>query len=72
MLPHDRIDAGFAQLSYYVATGMLRPKRGRFEPRDFLPPWLRPPEIPDPDSRQLEAYLQGMVNANDQHANSGR
>lgn len=40
IIPHERIDAGFAQLAYLIVQ--LWAKDGkRYKPRDFMPEWYR-------------------------------
>lgn len=65
ILPHDRIDLGFAQLSYLLALAF---SSGRRKPRwrTFLPPYMRDmlqrsEDGMNPD--QLKVFFEGLVNA---------
>jgi hypothetical protein len=68
LLVQERVDVGFAQLSYYLVSLLGQSKRGRrWKIQDFLPPWIanqskRQPQSPE----QLRAFMEGLVNrAND-------
>lgn len=57
LLPHERIDAGFAQVSYMLSDG----KRSV---RDFMPQWFRDLTADDALMHGMAA-LKGMVDADD-------
>jgi hypothetical protein len=40
ILPHERIDAGVAQISFILAQAFSKPGR-RWRIRDFMPQWYR-------------------------------
>lgn len=40
IVPHERIDAGFAQIGYLLVR-LLGKDSGRYKPRDFMPDWYR-------------------------------
>jgi len=63
ILPHERIDFGFALLSYYFVSAFSQ-KRRKLRVRDFLPKYMRDlirQQPSDPD--QLKAFFQGLVDA---------
>ena len=70
ILPHERIDVGLAQLSFYIVSMLGQRKRGqRLKLRDFFPKWLRDLEHRRPtDERQLLATFQSWVSEGDSHA----
>lgn len=64
LLPHDRIDVGFAKVCYYLVTLMASGKRRRFKLRDFLPGWITDRmQQAQTDEKQLEAMLQFWASA---------
>jgi hypothetical protein len=59
VLAHERIDLGFAQLSFYLVSLLSKKKRGQqYKLRDFLPGWMRNLDHRPDDGRTLEATLQ--------------
>jgi hypothetical protein len=64
ILPHERIDLGFAQLYYYLVSLLSQKKRGQqYKLRDFLPKWMRDlTSRPSDDGRGLEATLKDWAN----------
>jgi hypothetical protein len=59
MLVHERIDAGFAQVSLILAQAFSSNGK-RYKMRDFMPPWYQ--ELTEEQAmRQELAALQGMV-----------
>ena len=58
ILPHERIDAGFAQVSYMLAQAFGDPGR-RYAVRDFMPPWYQELTAEDEMARQM-TLLRGM------------
>lgn len=57
ILPHERLDIGFAQTSYYLVSLLGKSRRGRrWQIRDFLPPWMCKPE--SMDEKQLRATFE--------------
>jgi len=70
ILPHERIDIGFAKLTYYLVS-LLSRSRQRIRVEDFLPGWMSDlVKKRAEDPRQLEATLESWASANDQHVNS--
>jgi hypothetical protein len=67
IVPHERIDAGFAQLSWLMAYLWGKKKHGEFKIREFMPPWYQ--ELTKgldrrPDAiRQAFEKLMGMAEA---------
>ena len=58
LLVQERVDVGFAALSYYLVT--LLGKKTRLKPKDFLPPWLRPkPRVQS--AEELRLYLESWA-----------
>jgi len=55
---HERIDIGFASLSYYLVA--LFTNKNRRKPEDFLPPWLRA-ESKEQSAQELEMMLQAWA-----------
>jgi hypothetical protein len=66
LLIHERIDFGFAMLTYYVVN-LWSKKRRKFT--DFLPPWYdrKPAKPPDPDeaARRLFERLTQIAQQNE-------
>jgi CRISPR/Cas system CSM-associated protein Csm2 small subunit len=58
ILPHERIDAGFAQLSFLMAKLWGKKKHGEFEIREFMPPWYQELTAEDASRRAFEAMLR--------------
>jgi hypothetical protein len=54
LLVHDRVDVGFASLSYYLVKLLGKTRR---KPEDFLPPWLRA-KSKQQTAAELEMTLQ--------------
>ena len=67
ILPHERIDLGFAQLSYLMARLWGKKKHGgEFTLRDFMPAWYQELTAEDTIRRGFEAMLrEAEANAND-------
>ncbi|MGH7206890.1 MAG: phage tail assembly protein T [Nitrospiraceae bacterium] len=67
LLAQDRMDIGFAQLSYYLVSLLGKPQRGRSRKfADFLPVWLKPKPKPLTETQQaqiLEQALRGWAAA---------
>lgn len=63
IIPHERIDAGFAQVSMILAQAFSsNGKRYRF--RDFMPKWFRDLTAEDALAEGMAA-LKGLTDAND-------
>lgn len=58
LLVHERVDVGFASLSYYLVT--LLGRRSQRKPESFLPPWLRVEPKPQ-SAEELELTLQSWA-----------
>jgi hypothetical protein len=54
LLIHERIDVGFASLSYYLVKLLGKTRR---KPEEFLPPWLRAKSKAQ-SAEELEMTLQ--------------
>jgi len=61
VLPHDRIDAGFAQVSMILAQAFGPPGK-RYSIRDFMPPWYQELTAEDELLRGMNA-LRMMTDA---------
>jgi hypothetical protein len=59
ILTHERIDAGFAQVSLILAQANSKDRRWRI--RDFMPRWFQDLTAED-ELRRGMAHLRGMVN----------
>jgi hypothetical protein len=58
IIPHERIDVGFAQLSWLMASLWGSRKRGDFKIRDFMPPWYQELTAADSARQAFEAMLR--------------
>jgi len=66
ILVHERIDLGFAQLSYYLVSLLGQKKRGQqYKLRDFFPGWLRDLMRRPDDGKHLGAALEEWADADD-------
>ena len=63
LLIHERIDAGFAQVSYLLAKAFGKEGQ-RFEVGDFMPPWFQEFNR-ESKLKQGMAWLKGLVGADD-------
>lgn len=64
LLPHERIDAGFAQVSWLMACLWGSKKRGEYKIRDFMPRWYQDLTAADSVRSTFEAMLkQAEANA---------
>lgn len=61
LLPHERIDAGFAQVSLILAQAFASNGK-RYSFRDFMPKWFRDLTADDALAQGMAA-LRGMVDA---------
>jgi hypothetical protein len=62
ILPHERIDAGLAQVSLLIAQTNSNGKR--YTMRDFMPDWYRDLTADDELSRGM-TMMRGLADAND-------
>lgn len=61
LLVHDRVDLGFAKMSYYLVSLLTNGKR-KHKFRDFLPKWITDQMRRAPiDERRLEAVFQSWA-----------
>lgn len=63
LLPHERIDSGFAQLSYLLVKLLYRGRRN-YSTRDFMPGWFRDLTA-DQVTRDTFMQLREMARADD-------
>ena len=63
LLIHERIDAGFAQVSYILAKAFGNKDR-HFEVGDFMPPWFQELNRESKIQKGM-AWLKGLVSADD-------
>lgn len=65
MLVHERIDAGFAQVSLILAKAFGGDKAKRLTPRHFMPPWYQELTAEDELKRGMGQLLKLAHDAND-------
>lgn len=71
ILPHDRIDAGFAQVSMILAQAFSKPG-ARFTIRDFMPPWYQELTADDELARGLASLRMMKGDAVADHLDADR
>jgi len=58
IIPAERIDVGFAQLSWLMACLWGSKKRGEYRIRDFMPPWYQELTAANAVKSDFEAMLR--------------